>query len=137
MEGSTLGLFKMTGPLHGFRGRIWFSSPKLDDTYFRINVQKTNCQIIEPKLLNWVKNLTMDYVNGKTKVIYEANKKPNVPVVPPVVSQPEVETEPSIQSQLMVTKNALYARILALNPDEMTPLQATIELADLKKIATG
>jgi hypothetical protein len=137
MEGSLLGLFKMSGPLHGFRGRIWFSSPKLDDTYFRINVQKTNCQIVEPKLLNWVKNLTMDYVNGTTKVIYDANKKPSVPVTPPVVSQPEVETEPSIQSQLMITKNTLYSRILALNPDEITPLQATIELANLKKIATG
>lgn len=137
MEGSTLGLFKMTGPLHGFRGRIWFSSPKLDDTYFRINVQKTNCQIVEPKLLNWVKNLTLDYVNKKTKKIYDDNKKANVPVTPPVVVQPEVETEPSIQSQLMITKNTLYSRILALNPDEITPLQATIELANLKKIATG
>jgi hypothetical protein len=137
MEGSTLGLFKMTGPMHGFRGRIWFSSPKLDDTYFRINVQKTNCQIVEPKLLAWVQKLTMNYVNGTTKVIYEANKKPSVPTTPPVVSQPEVETEPSIQSQLMVTKNTLYSRILALNPDEITPVQATIELANLKKIATG
>ena len=127
----------MSGPNHGFRGRIWFSSPKLDDTYFRINVQKTNCQIIEPKLRNWVSKLTLDYVNNTTTKIYEANKKPNNPVTPPVVSQPEIETEPSPQSQLMVTKNTLYARILALNPDEMTPLQATIELADLKKIATG
>jgi hypothetical protein len=137
MEGSTLGLFKMTGPMHGFRGRIWFSSPKLDDTYFRINVQKTNCQIVEPKLLAWVRNLTMNYVNGTTKVIYDANKKPSVPTTPPVVSHPEVETEPSIQSQLMITKNTLYSRILALNPDEITPVQATIELANLKKIATG
>ena len=137
MEGSTLGLFKMTGPMHGFRGRIWFSSPKLDDTYFRINVQKTNCQIVEPKLLAWVQKLTMNYVNGTTKVIYDANKKPSVPAMPPVVSHPEVETEPSIQSQLMITKNTLYSRILALNPDEITPLQATIELANLKKIATG
>jgi len=137
MEGTTLGIFKMSGPNHGFRGRIWFSSPKLDDTYFRINVQKTNCQIVESKLRNWVSKLTLDYVNNTTTKIYDANKKPNNPVTPPVVSQPEIETEPSPQSQLMITKNTLYSRILALNPDEMTPLQATIELADLKKIVTG
>ena len=137
MEGSTLGLFRMTGPLHGFRGRIWFSSPKLDDTYFRINVQKTNCQIVEPKLLNWVKGLTMDYVKNKTKKIYDSNKKPNAVVAPPVVAQPEVETEPSIQSLLMTTKNTLYNRILSMNPDELTPVQALIELGALKQIALG
>lgn len=137
MEGSTLGLFRMTGPKHGFRGRIWFSSPKLDDTYFRINVQKTNCQIIEPKLLTWVRNLTLDYVNEKTEKIYDANKKSSVPETPPVVAQPEVETEPSIQSVLMTTKNALYNRILMSNPDEMTPVQALIELGALKQIALG
>lgn len=137
MDGTTLDIFKMSGPNHGFRGRIWFSSPKLDDTYFRINVQKTNCQIIEPKLRNWVSKLTLDYVNNVVKDIYETNKKPSNPVTPPVVSQPEIETEPSPQSQLMITKNTLYSRILALNPDEMTPLQATIELANLKQIATG
>lgn len=137
MEGTTLGIFKMSGPNHGFRGRIWFSSPKLDDTYFRINVQKTNCQIVEPKLKSWVTKLTLDYVNNTTTKIYDANKKPSNPVTPPVVSQPEIETEPSPQSQLMIAKNTLYARILALNPDEMTPLQATIELANLKQIATG
>ena len=137
MEGSTLGLFRMTGPLHGFRGRIWFSSPKLDDTYFRINVQKTNCQIVEPKLLNWVKGLTMDYVKNKTKKIYDSNKKTTAVVTPPVVAQPEVETEPSIQSVLMTTKNTLYSRILSTNPDELTPVQALIELGALKQIALG
>jgi len=137
MEGSTLGLFRMTGPLHGFRGRIWFSSPKLDDTYFRINVQKTNCQIVEPKLLNWVKGLTMDYVKNKTKKIYDSNKKTTVVVTPPVVAQPEVETEPSIQSLLMTTKNTLYSRILSTNPEELTPMQALIELGALKQIAVG
>ena len=137
MEGSTLGLFKMSGPKHGFRGRIWFSSPKLDDTYFRINVQKTNCQIIEPKLLNWVNKLTLDYVNEKTEKIYKANKKPSTPQTPPVVAQPQVDTEPSIQSFLMITKNALYKRILSTNPDELTPVQALIELGALKQIALG
>lgn len=137
MEGSTLGLFRMTGPLHGFRGRIWFSSPKLDDTYFRINVQKTNCQIVEPKLLNWVKGLTMDYVKNKTKKIYDSNKKTTVVVTPPVVAQPEVDTEPSIQSLLMTTKNTLYSRILSTNPEELTPMQALIELGALKQIAVG
>jgi Fe-S cluster assembly iron-binding protein IscA len=137
MEGSTLGLFRMTGPLHGFRGRIWFSSPKLDDTYFRINVQKTNCQIIEPKLLNWVKGLTMDYVNNKTKKIYDINKKPTVVIVPPVVAQPEVETEPSVHSLLMITKNTLYNRILTMNPDDFTGGQAWDELSALKQIAIG
>jgi phage terminase small subunit len=137
MEGSTLGLFRMTGPLHGFRGRIWFSSPKLDDTYFRINVQKTNCQIVEPKLLNWVKGLTMDYVKNKTKKIYDSNKKTTAVVTPPVVAQPEVETEPSIHSVLMTTKNTLYSRILSTNPDELTPVQALIELGALKQIALG
>ena len=137
MEGSTLGLFRMSGPKHGFRGRIWFSSPKLDDTYFRINVQKTNCQIIEPKLLKWVKDLTLEYVNQKAEKIYHANKKSPPSVTPPVVVQPEVEVTPSVQSLLMITKNTLYNRIVTMNPDDLTGRQALDELFALKQIAMG
>lgn len=140
MEGSTLGLFKMTGTKHGFRGRIWFSSPKLDDTYFRINVQKTNCQIVEPKLLTWVRNHATKYVNNTSVVLYhkgKEDKKASVPVTPPVVAQPEIDTTPSIQSMLMTTKNTLYNRIITMNPDDLTGRQALDELHALKQIATG
>jgi hypothetical protein len=79
----------------------------------------------------------MDYVNNKTKKIYDINKKPTVVIVPPVVAQPEVETEPSVHSLLMITKNTLYNRILTMNPDDFTGGQAWDELSALKQIAIG
>jgi hypothetical protein len=138
MEGSTLGLFKMTGTKHGFRARIWFSSPKLDDTYFRINVQKTNCQIVEPKLLTWVRTHSMKYCNDVSVPLYHKGKnekKETLPITPPEVSLPEVDVTPSFASQLMTAKNALYNRVSLLNPDDFTGRQALDELAELKRIA--